>query len=64
MRTLSRIARSKHAERELRMKAAYLNLIEQARQVVKKADQTLFELDQLGARRRPANPQVMGKMDR
>lgn len=47
LRTLSRIARSKHAERELRMKAAYLDLLEQARQVVKKADQTLFELDQL-----------------
>jgi hypothetical protein len=47
LRSLSQIARGRQPDRDSQMKAAYIDLIEQARQVVKKADLTLFELDQL-----------------
>jgi hypothetical protein len=47
LRSLNRIARGRQADRNSQMKAAHIDLIEQARQVVKKADLTLFELDPL-----------------
>lgn len=47
LRSLSRIARGKQPDRDVQMKAEYIDLIEQARQVVKKADLTLFDLDRL-----------------
>lgn len=47
LRSLIRIARGKQPDRKIQMKAAYIDLIEQAQQVVKKADLTLYELDRL-----------------
>ena len=47
LRSLRQIARGKQPTRDIQMKAAYIYLIEQAQQVVKKAGLTLFELDLL-----------------
>ena len=47
LRSLVRVARGKRPDRKIQMRAAYIDLIGQAQQVVKKADLTLFEIDRL-----------------
>jgi hypothetical protein len=47
LRSLSRVARGRQPDRDNRMKAAYLDLIQQVQKMIQKADLTLFALDQL-----------------